>query len=80
MLYHTVRAGRVAVGGVLLTGGAVLSLPLVPGPGIVLVLGGLALLSHEFEWARRLRDRLHDTARRVTGRPKPKDETGSDNG
>ena len=68
MLHHTVRAGRVVVGGVLLVGGAVMSLPLVPGPGVVIALAGLALLSHEFEWARRLRDRLHAVARRLTGR------------
>ena len=79
MLHHTVRAGRVVLGSVMLAGGVVLSLPLVPGPGIVLVLGGLALLSHEFEWARRLRDRLHAAARRMTG-TKPGSETGSDNG
>lgn len=68
MLHHTVRAGRVVVGCALLAAGAVLALPLVPGPGILVALGGLALLSHEFEWARRLRDRLHQTARQVTGR------------
>jgi len=34
--------------------GGVLALPMVPGPGIVLVLGGLALLGQEFHWARRM--------------------------
>ena len=66
MFHHTVRIGRVVVGGVMLVGGAVMSIPLVPGPGVLIVLGGLALLSHEFEWAARLRDRLHAVARRVT--------------
>lgn len=68
MLHHTVRFGRMALGCALLATGGVLALPLVPGPGVVVALGGLALLSHEFEWARRLRDRIHVAARRVTGR------------
>lgn len=68
MIHHTVRVGRVVLGCLLLVVGAILSLPLVPGPGIVLVLGGLTLLSHEFEWARRLSDRIKALARRATGR------------
>ena len=75
MLHRTFRAGRVVVGGLMLAGGAVMAIPLVPGPGLVVFLGGLALLSHEFEWARRLRERLHALGRRVTG-----NKTGSDNG
>ena len=59
MLRHTVRASRVVGGLILLLVGIVLSLPLVPGPGLLLVVIGLGLLSHEFEWARRLRDRAH---------------------
>ena len=59
MLHHTVRLVRVVVGLMLLVVGVVLSLPLVPGPGVLLVVFGLGLLSHEFEWARRLRDWAH---------------------
>jgi uncharacterized protein (TIGR02611 family) len=29
-----------------------------PGPGILAIAGGIALLSTEFEWARRLRGRV----------------------
>jgi uncharacterized protein (TIGR02611 family) len=59
MLHHTVRFGRIVVGLLLLLVGIVLSLPLVPGPGLLLVVFGLGFLSHEFEWARRLRDWAH---------------------
>lgn len=38
--------------------GLVLSIPLVPGPGFVFVLVGLAMLAAEFMWARRLLDQL----------------------
>lgn len=39
------------LGFTLLLAGIVLSLPLVPGPGILLVLAGLAVLSREYVWA-----------------------------
>jgi hypothetical protein len=49
--------------GLLLLGAALLVLP---GPGIPLVAGGLALLSLEFRWARRLRDWVLRRAERIT--------------
>lgn len=68
MLHHTLRASRVVVGLVLIVVGVVLSLPFVPGPGFVCIFLGVTVLGGEFEWARRLRDRMHDGIRRVTGR------------
>jgi hypothetical protein len=44
---------RLAAGFGLLIVGCVLALPGVPGPGIVLILLGLVLLSDHFAWARR---------------------------
>jgi hypothetical protein len=46
----------------------VLSLPLVPGPGLVVAAVGIGLLSHEFEWARRLRNWAHGEIDRLRGR------------
>jgi uncharacterized protein (TIGR02611 family) len=57
-LYAT-RIGRfgvkivVALAGRLVIAGGVVLLPL-PGPGWVIILGGLAILALEFHWARRL--------------------------
>ena len=68
MLQQTVRASRIAIGLVLLASGAILALPLVPGPGVLLMFGGLGLLSGEFEWARRWRERMRDAFRRATRR------------
>jgi uncharacterized protein (TIGR02611 family) len=65
MLQNTARATRIAFGAVLVLLGLVLALPLVPGPGVLLVFGGLTVLSTEFEWARRLRDWLRDTFHRM---------------
>lgn len=66
MLRHSVRATRIVVGAVLVLLGLVLALPLVPGPGVLFVFGGLTVLGTEFEWARRLRDWLRHTFHRMT--------------
>jgi uncharacterized protein (TIGR02611 family) len=68
VLQHTVRATRIVIGIVLIILGALLSLPFVPGPGLLLVFGGLTVLSSEFEWARRWKTYLRDQFRRLTGR------------
>jgi uncharacterized protein (TIGR02611 family) len=69
VLQTTIRASRIALGAVLVVVGVVLALPLVPGPGLVLVFIGLTVLGNEFEWARRWRDRLRQAFHRATGRP-----------
>jgi uncharacterized protein (TIGR02611 family) len=68
MLRQTIRASRVVVGLVLVCVGAILALPLVPGPGVLVMLVGLTVLSGEFEWARRLRNWVQVTFRRAMER------------
>lgn len=36
--------------------GFVMALPLIPGPGILIMAGGLMLLAEDFPWARRSLD------------------------
>jgi uncharacterized protein (TIGR02611 family) len=67
------RAGILVAGLALIMGGAILLV--LPGPGIALILAGLAVLATEFRWARRLltwaRERawqVADRARRRAGR------------
>jgi hypothetical protein len=50
------KAVRILSGIVLITVGFLLALPLVPGPGIPLILVGLIMLADYFPWARRLVD------------------------
>jgi hypothetical protein len=54
---------RIGGGFLLLAGGLILSIPGVPGPGFVLLIAGLVLLSEHYHWARRTLDwaraRLH---------------------
>lgn len=52
--------------GVLISVGLVM-IPL-PGPGLPLVVGGIALLATEFVWAAELQSWLVSLFRRVTGR------------
>ncbi len=47
---------RIWTGFGMLIAGFVLALPFVPGPGIPLMLVGLALLADHFTWARRILD------------------------
>ncbi len=57
---------------VLVVGVPVVALGLVmlvtPGPGIPVLIGGLAILSIEFHWARRRVDRMRQMAGKVLGR------------
>lgn len=68
MLQHVLRGLRIVAGVALMASGAVLALPMVPGPGVVLVLGGLTLLGQEFHWARRMNEWLRRYGRRMLGR------------
>jgi hypothetical protein len=53
---QTWRAGVALVGGAIVLAG--IALLVLPGPGILAIAAGLALLAVEFEAARDLRDRL----------------------
>jgi len=58
MIVKTLKIARrliiVVFGYTLLIIGILLAIPGVPGPGILVVWGGLAILAAEFLWARRL--------------------------
>jgi uncharacterized protein (TIGR02611 family) len=62
------RASFAAAGFILVGLGLILALPLVPGPGVLLVIVGLAMLAHEFDWAERLLDRTLDRAERAAAK------------
>ena len=66
------RYGRRIAIGVLgtavLIAGFILSLPLVPGPGLLIIFAGLAILSTEFAWAERWRERVKARAEQAARR------------
>ncbi len=48
------RFFKIVGGFALIAAGLVMAIPGVPGPGLLIAIGGLALLSEHFHWARRL--------------------------
>jgi uncharacterized protein (TIGR02611 family) len=64
-LDNATRLVRIVAGfGLLAAGVAMLALP---GPGWLTIAAGLAILAREFEWARRLLNRVKAIANRITG-------------
>ncbi|MGE5487418.1 MAG: PGPGW domain-containing protein [bacterium] len=47
---------KIVTGFSLIAVGLLLSIPGVPGPGLLIAIGGVALLADHFHWARRLLD------------------------
>jgi tellurite resistance protein TerC len=60
---HAVRAVKIVAGFTVLALGV--AMLVLPGPGLVTIALGLAILSAEFGWARRLLDRLKSHARHI---------------
>jgi uncharacterized protein (TIGR02611 family) len=55
LIHHTKRILRITSGIVVLLVGAIMMLPGVPGPGLLLVFFGLSILAVDFVWAHRLK-------------------------
>lgn len=62
------RIGFAIVGVLLILVGLALSVPGVPGPGVLVAAVGLGMLALEFVWAERLLERLLHYVERVAGR------------
>ena len=60
------QAAVLASGSLLLAVG--LAMLFLPGPGLAVIFGGLALLATEYAWARRALDRARSTVDNVRGR------------
>jgi len=66
--YLVWRLLRILVGFTLLIAGIFLSLPGIPGPGIVVIVFGLGILSRDFHWAERIHTYLHQKWQQVLNR------------
>jgi uncharacterized protein (TIGR02611 family) len=66
ILRSSKRIAVLVVGLVLVVGG--LAMLVLPGPGIVVVILGLAVLATEFVWAERMLDRAKEQATKVKDR------------
>jgi drug/metabolite transporter (DMT)-like permease len=56
------RVARVLGGFILIIAG--IAMLVLPGPGVLTILGGLALIGQEFAWAQRIVDRVRATLSR----------------
>ncbi len=65
-LQQAKRLVKIVIGFTLVLVGA--AMLVLPGPGVVTIMLGLAVLSAEFVWARRLLDRMKATARNAKDR------------
>ena len=54
------RIFRLTIGWILTVAGLVLAVPFIPGPGFLLFLSGVALLSTESRWIRKILRRLRE--------------------
>lgn len=59
--WHHARRTAVFVAGMAVTVAGIVMLVL-PGPGLLVIIGGLSILAMEFAWAARLRDRAKERA------------------
>jgi hypothetical protein len=71
------RIGIAIAGGLVVAAGLVLSMPLVPGPGILVIALGLGILSLEFErprvWLAAIKSRLRALADKVRHKGEDRD-------
>lgn len=63
ILRSSKRIAVLVIGVALLAAGAVMLV--VPGPGLLVIIGGLVVLATEFAWAEAMLDRARDTAARA---------------
>lgn len=69
---HVRRMVIALIGGTVVLIGVVLFF--TPGPALVVIPAGLAILSIEFVWARRLLQSMKDKIKQATGRPSTPDK------
>jgi tellurite resistance protein TerC len=74
LIHHGKRVARITSGVIVMIIGVILSVPGVPGPGLVLIFLGLSILAVDFVWAHRLKKKIQHEAgkvvRKVRGQPK----------
>lgn len=76
--FHTARRWvRTILGFTVILIGLVLAIPGVPGPGLLIMIAGLAILATEYLWARRYLNRIKDSGDKLSAflfrKKKPKD-------
>jgi len=65
VVHHAKRVIRITAGIVIVITGLIMSIPGVPGPGLLVVFAGLSILAIDFVWAHRLKTKLQDQAGKI---------------
>jgi uncharacterized protein (TIGR02611 family) len=74
---HTKRITVTILGSLLVIAGLILMLPLVPGPGILVLVIGLAVLGSEYDWASDAMHWAKDYYQRTRKRMKERNSKGA---
>ena len=65
LIHHGKRVARITSGIVVVVIGVVMSIPGVPGPGLLVIFAGLSILAVDFVWAHRLKTKIKESAGKV---------------
>ena len=60
------RWARIVMGFTVILFGLILTIPGVPGPGLLIMIAGLAILATEYVWARRYLNRIKQGGNKVS--------------
>jgi hypothetical protein len=60
------RIARIVLGFTTLLFGLILSVPGIPGPGFLVIIGGLAILATEYVWARRYLNKVKEGGEKLS--------------
>jgi uncharacterized protein (TIGR02611 family) len=76
---RALRFVRIVMGFTVIVIGLLLAIPGVPGPGFLVIIGGLAILATEYAWAKRYLKRIKEGGEKVGNiffrRTKPSDKS-----
>ena len=72
VIQHGKRVLRITAGIITVLVGIVLSIPGVPGPGLLVVFAGLSILAVDFVWAHRLKTKIQNTTKAAVNKVRGK--------
>jgi uncharacterized protein (TIGR02611 family) len=77
VVHHTKRVLRITGGIAVVIVGVILTIPGVPGPGLLVIFAGLSILAIDFVWAHRLKTRIQNQAGKMVDKVRGKNKTES---
>jgi uncharacterized protein (TIGR02611 family) len=75
VVHHAKRVLRITGGIAVVIVGVILSIPGVPGPGLLVIFAGLSILAIDFVWAHRLKTRIQNQAGKMVDKVRGKNKS-----